>query len=59
MTHVMTLEIFPIGLSIAIGVYQGCYRSKQLTTNEFLIADGQMKVDIERRQIIRMLFCLS
>ncbi|UJR26002.1 hypothetical protein I4U23_007348 [Adineta vaga] len=30
--------------SMSIGIYQGCFRSKQLTTNEFLIADGSMKI---------------
>jgi len=29
---------------MGIGIYQGCFRSRQLTTNEFLIADGRMKV---------------
>ncbi len=33
-----------LGCSIGIGIYQGCFRSKQLTTNEFLIADGRMRV---------------
>jgi hypothetical protein len=33
-----------VGFSVGIGIYQGCWRSKQLTTNEFLIADGRMKV---------------
>lgn len=33
-----------LGISVGIGIYQGCFRSKQLTTNEFLIADGRMKV---------------
>jgi hypothetical protein len=33
-----------LGFSVGIGIYQGCFRSKQLTTNEFLIADGKMKV---------------
>jgi Na+/proline symporter len=27
-----------------IGLYQGCIRSKQKSTKEFLVADGQMKV---------------
>ncbi|CAF4258916.1 unnamed protein product, partial [Rotaria sordida] len=31
-------------LSAIIGIYHGCIRSKQLSTNEFLIADGRMKV---------------
>lgn len=35
---------FSTGLSIGIGIYQGCYRSKQSTTQEFLIANGEMKV---------------
>ena len=35
---------FLLGLSVSIGIYQGCFRSRQLTTNEFLIADGQMRV---------------
>lgn len=39
-----------VGLSIAIGIYQGCYRSKQLTTSEFLIADGRMKVNSETKK---------
>ncbi|CAF4433833.1 unnamed protein product, partial [Rotaria magnacalcarata] len=30
-------------LSLCIGVYHGCIRSKQLSTNEFLFADVQMK----------------
>jgi hypothetical protein len=33
-----------LGFSVGIGIYQGCFRSKQLTTNEFLIADGRMRV---------------
>ncbi|CAF1339041.1 unnamed protein product [Rotaria sordida] len=33
-----------LGLSAIIGIYHGCIRSKQLSTKEFLIADGQMKV---------------
>ncbi len=33
-----------LGFSMCIGIYQGCFRSKQLTTNEFLIADGKMRV---------------
>ncbi|CAF5169132.1 unnamed protein product, partial [Rotaria magnacalcarata] len=30
-------------LSLCIGAYHGCIRSKQLSTNEFLFADVQMK----------------
>ncbi len=37
--------IYLIGLSAGIGLYHGCIRSKQLSTNEFLIADGRMKVN--------------
>jgi len=33
-----------LGFSVGIGIYQGCFRSKQLTTNEFLIANGRMRV---------------
>ncbi|CAF0798341.1 unnamed protein product [Rotaria sp. Silwood1] len=36
--------ILLLGFSVGIGIYQGCFRSKQLTTNEFLIADGRMKI---------------
>jgi hypothetical protein len=28
----------------AIGIYQGCIKSKQTSTKEFLVADGRMKV---------------
>ncbi|CAF4752656.1 unnamed protein product, partial [Rotaria sp. Silwood1] len=35
--------IILLGLSGFIGLYHGCIRSKQLSTNEFLIADGRMK----------------
>lgn len=35
---------------MCIGIYQGCFRSKQLTTNEFLIADGKMKVVRNEKQ---------
>ena len=30
--------------SSGIGIYQGFVRSKQTSTKEFLLADGQMKV---------------
>ncbi|CAF5156311.1 unnamed protein product [Rotaria magnacalcarata] len=33
-----------LSFSMVIGIYQGCFLSKQLTTNEFLIADGRMKI---------------
>ncbi len=33
-----------IGFSASIGIYQGCIRSKQLSTREFLVADGRMGV---------------
>ncbi|CAF0879292.1 unnamed protein product [Adineta steineri] len=33
-----------LSFSVCIGIYQGCFRSKQLTTNEFLIADGRMRI---------------
>ncbi|UJR22916.1 hypothetical protein I4U23_025944 [Adineta vaga] len=33
-----------LSLSAGIGIYHGCIRSKQLSTNEFLIGDGQMKI---------------
>ncbi|CAF3488944.1 unnamed protein product [Rotaria sordida] len=36
--------ILLLGFSVSIGIYQGCFRSKQLTTNEFLIADGRMMI---------------
>lgn len=29
-----------------IGVYQGCVGSKQKSTQEFLVADGKMKVTL-------------
>lgn len=41
-----------LGFSVGIGIYQGCFRSKQLTTNEFLIADGRMRV-IKIEMIVR------
>ncbi len=37
--------VYLIGLSAGIGLYHGCIRSKQLSANEFLIADGRMKVN--------------
>ena len=40
---------------MCIGVYQGCFRSKQLTTHEFLIADGSMKVTRCQRAFINLL----
>jgi uncharacterized membrane protein len=30
--------------SCGIGIYQGCVGSKQTSTQEFLVADGRMKV---------------
>ncbi|CAF1384536.1 unnamed protein product [Rotaria sordida] len=33
-----------LSFSAIIGIYQGCIRSKQLSTKEFLIADGQMSI---------------
>ncbi|CAF1039315.1 unnamed protein product [Rotaria sordida] len=31
-------------ISGAIGIYQGCLRSKKVSTQEFLVGDGQMKI---------------
>ncbi|CAF2743440.1 unnamed protein product [Rotaria sp. Silwood2] len=39
-----SMLVLLLGFSVSIGIYQGCFRSKQLTTNEFLIADGRMKI---------------
>ncbi|CAF3907807.1 unnamed protein product, partial [Rotaria sp. Silwood1] len=30
-------------ISGAIGIYQGCLRSKKVSTQEFLVGDGRMK----------------
>ncbi|CAF1157410.1 unnamed protein product [Adineta ricciae] len=33
-----------VGISAIIGIYHGCIKSKQTTTNEFFAANGRMKV---------------
>ena len=38
------LNVSKSGLSTGIGIYHGCIRSRQMTTKEFLIADGRMGV---------------
>jgi hypothetical protein len=38
------LHLIFLVFSGAIGIYQGCIKSKQTSTKEFLVADGRMKV---------------
>ncbi len=42
--------IFEIVFSISIGIYQGCVKTKQKSTKEFLIANGRMRVKFKKRK---------